>query len=177
MHSNATKTPPPRAHQLSDLTILWHIQVSHHTTIIHGHRKDFSAEELVDLSQSFSWGGAKVVECVFSHSKLRRQPFLLKFSKPPLPPFRRPRHHSHFYPEQNNKTVEKNRNRCTLFTWNTRVTWGRVGSLPNFCWHIDSKRILLFTIWSNSVVTTLLAILFSLQKSDMGLVTQRQSWI
>jgi len=46
----------------------------------HGHRKDFSGGVLGDFSKIFL-GGSKVAKLVFSHSKLRKQSFLLKFSK------------------------------------------------------------------------------------------------
>ena len=40
----------------------------------------------MDFSKSFSWEGPKVVKFGFYHSKLRKQPFLLKFSNScPLP--------------------------------------------------------------------------------------------
>jgi len=43
--------------------------------------KSFPGGPLVDFSKSFSRdGGPKVVKFVFYHSKLRKQPFLLKFS-------------------------------------------------------------------------------------------------
>ena len=57
----------------------------------HGRQKDFfHGGALGDFSKIFS-GGAKVMKFVFLLSKLRKQPFLLKFSKsrgswPPLPP-------------------------------------------------------------------------------------------
>ena len=54
----------------------------------------FPGGALGDLSKIFV-GGPKVVKFDFSHSKLRKQPFLLKFSKsrgprPPCRPFRHP---------------------------------------------------------------------------------------
>jgi len=53
-------------------------------------------EPLLDCYKIFSSGGDKVVKFVFSYSKLRKQPLLLKFSKsrrgrnPPLPSFLTP---------------------------------------------------------------------------------------
>jgi len=45
----------------------------------HGRRKAFFQGPLVDLYKNFSRG--EVVKFVFFYSKLRKQPFLLKFSK------------------------------------------------------------------------------------------------
>ena len=49
----------------------------------HGRRKDFfrGTTTLEDFSKVFPGGRPKVVKFVFSHSKLRKQPFLVKFSK------------------------------------------------------------------------------------------------
>ena len=67
-----------------------HKALHHHfPTRDHGRRKGFfQGGALVDFSKFFP-GGPKVVQFVSSHSKLRKQPFLLKISKWP-PPFRRP---------------------------------------------------------------------------------------
>jgi len=62
----------------------------------HVRRKDFSRGGATRVFSKIFLGGPKVVKFVFSYSKLRKQPFLLKFSKSkggqghPLPPFRRP---------------------------------------------------------------------------------------
>jgi len=62
-------------------------------TLGHRRRKYFAqGGALGDFSKIFL-GGRKVVKFVFSHLKLRKQPFLLKFSKSRgalSPPFRRP---------------------------------------------------------------------------------------
>jgi len=59
------------------------------------YRRIFSRGVTRGFVQKFFRGGLEVVKFVFSHSKLRKQFFLLKFSKSrgngsPAPPFRRP---------------------------------------------------------------------------------------
>ena len=49
--------------------------------LVHGRRKNFSKEAASGIFQKFFyWGCPKVVKFAFYHTKLRKQPFLLKFS-------------------------------------------------------------------------------------------------
>jgi len=62
---------------------------------VHGSWKKFYRSSHQRIFPKFFQKGPKVVKFVFSHLKLRKQPFLLKFFKPrgtkvPLLPFRRP---------------------------------------------------------------------------------------
>jgi len=74
----------------ADFYLFVNLQSSNYTNFV-GVRVFFQGEPLGGIFPKVFLGGPKVVEFVFSHSKLR-QPFLLKISKSrvPRPPFRRP---------------------------------------------------------------------------------------